>query len=217
MQRATLRWTTLRRTTLRWATSNRGARVTCFLGIVGPLAFVGAWVFGSMVADSYSMTDDAISQLAAVSAPTRWLMSAGFVTYGIAMPAFAIFLRQTFSRSAAWATAISGIATLGVAALPLGFSANMDVAHGVAAFIGYGGIVLAPLFGAKALWRTSHRWAGNVSVLLAAFSCTALIVSIFSSDNGLFQRIGLTLGDIWFIAVARLLKPTQRGPGGLPS
>lgn len=188
-----------------FATFVRDRKVTRFAGIVGPFSFVSAWIIGSVMAETYSVSDNAISQLASVSAPTRWLMTAGFVIYGIAMPIFATFIREALSPGAGWATALSGIATLAVAALPLDFSASMDAAHGAAAFIAYAGIVLAPLFGGREFLRCSHRWAGITSLILAAVSCVSLIASIVSSDNGLFQRIGLTLGDIWFLAIALLL------------
>ncbi|MGB4746437.1 MAG: DUF998 domain-containing protein, partial [Candidatus Microthrix parvicella] len=48
-------------------------------GIVGPAAFIGAWVAGTVVLDGYSPITDAISRLAAVGADTRWLMSTGFL------------------------------------------------------------------------------------------------------------------------------------------
>ena len=53
-------------------------------GIVGPAAFIGAWVAGTVVLDGYSPITDAISRLAAVGADTRWLMSTGFLAFAAA-------------------------------------------------------------------------------------------------------------------------------------
>ena len=59
-------------------------RVAALGGIVGPVGFVGAWIASAAITSMpYSSIDDAISRLAAVGADTRWLMTAGMVTFGV--------------------------------------------------------------------------------------------------------------------------------------
>ena len=78
------------------------------------------------LAEGYSPVDDAISLLAATDASTRWLMTAGFVCFGIAVPLFAIELRRVLPGRASMAAVVSGLATLGVAAFPLHVSTTVD-------------------------------------------------------------------------------------------
>ncbi|HTK15313.1 MAG TPA: hypothetical protein VL769_02885 [Acidimicrobiia bacterium] len=108
-------------------TMGSGARRCALGGIVGPTAFVVAWSIGSVAASHYSAIDDAISRLAEVGAPTRALMTAGFVVYGA-------------------------------------------------------GFLISSLVGAGA------------GISLLATTATDL--------NGLFQRIGLTIVDVWIVATA---------------
>ena len=99
---------------------NRRDRVLAAGGVVGPVAFVAAWTVCGAVTDGYSPVQDAISDLAAVGAPTRVAMTAGFVVFGIGVIAFGFALRAAL-HSRAWIAAIgTGACTIGVAATPLG-------------------------------------------------------------------------------------------------
>src|SRR4029077_17072240 len=95
--------------------------------------------------------EDAISRLAAIHAPTRWLMTAGFVCFGVAVPVYALALGDAI-RGGAWLAAIvTGLATLGVAAVPLDVSKTTDLVHGGFASVGYAALALTPLMAAGPL------------------------------------------------------------------
>ena len=94
-------------------------RLAAVGGIVGPAAFIGAWVVGSATKAGYSPIDDAISRLAAVGASTKPLMTAGFLVFGIGVPIYATALRRALGGLASVTAAATGLATIGVAALPL--------------------------------------------------------------------------------------------------
>ncbi len=81
--------------------------------MIGPEGFIGAWAVGAAVTSaSYSSIDDAISRLAAVGSETRWLMTAGFVTFGLSLPVYGWALRSTVPGGA-WITATAtGLASL---------------------------------------------------------------------------------------------------------
>ncbi|MDQ1519109.1 MAG: hypothetical protein QOI55_182, partial [Actinomycetota bacterium] len=96
-----------------------------------------AWLVAGARADGYSPVDDAISRLAASGAPTRAVMTTGFVCFGIALPVFAATARERIGNSAAIAAAVTGLATLGVAAAPLDVSDAIDSLHGAFATVGY--------------------------------------------------------------------------------
>ena len=63
------------------------ARLLGLGGAIGPAAFISAWVIGGATKDGYSPVHDAISRLAAIGSSARPLMTAGFVAFGLAVPA----------------------------------------------------------------------------------------------------------------------------------
>ena len=170
---------------------------------MGPAAFIGAWATGGIVADPpYSSIDDAISRLAAVGSDTRWLMTAGFVTFGVCLPAFGWALRSTVPGPAWIAATSTGLATLAVAATPLDRSEPVDLLHGLSAAAGYITLAATPLLAASPLVAMGHRRLAQAGVAASATAALALALSVTSLPTGLFQRIGLTAGDAWIIAAA---------------
>jgi hypothetical protein len=169
--------------------------------VIGPVAFVGAWATLGTRFPGYDPTQDAISRLAADGAPDQAWMTAGFVAFGVGVPLFAVALRDALPGPA-WRTAMAtGLATLGVAALPLDGWAG-DTAHGVAAGIGYVTLAATPLLAAGPLARLGHRWAAVASRVLGVASLACLGATTLDDRAGLFQRLGLTFGDIWLVAAA---------------
>jgi hypothetical membrane protein len=63
-------------------------------GVVGPVAFVAAWLGAGLATGGYSAVEGAISDLAAVGAPHRGLMTLGFVVFGVAVPIYGLALRR---------------------------------------------------------------------------------------------------------------------------
>lgn len=171
-------------------------------GIAGPAAFVSAWLVGGAVQPGYSPVDDAISQLAAVGAPTRGLMTSGMVAFGLGVPAYASSLRESVPGPA-WTTAVgTGLATLGVAAAPLGASPATDAVHVGLAALAYATLAATPLLGARALAGSGHQLAARLSVATGVASGACLAATAIGPASGLLQRIGLTLGDAWLVATA---------------
>lgn len=160
--------------------------------------------------EHYSPLDDAISRLAAVHAPTRILMSTGFVLFGVGVPAFGIALREAYGGSA-WMTAVAtGVCTLGVAAFPLG--AGVDNLHAASAVAGYGTLAATPLLAAGPLARSGNPRAATLSRAAGAVSAALLAASLLGPWHGLFQRAGLGAGDAWVCvtALSLLLLPGSR-------
>lgn len=195
------------------ATPSAAVRWAALGGVVGPAAFVGAWVAGAVVTNvTYSSIEDAISRLAALGADTRPLMTAGFTGFGIGLPAYAWALRRTVAGPAWAAAALAGLATLSVAALPLDRSDSVDTWHGVAAGIGYLAVAATPLLAARPLRRAGHDLLGRLGIASGAVSAAALALTATGTATGLFQRLGLTAADAWIaasgvaIAAGRLAK-----------
>lgn len=170
-------------------------------GVAGPAAFVGSWLVGGLVRDGYDPVEQTISRLAEQGSPTAPLMTAGFVAFGVLVPAFATQLQPRALRVTA---TTSGLATLAVAAARLSRAGGTpsDTAHYVAAAVGYAAQAASPLFGATALPRPA------VSRAVGAAAATALVTSLVDERrSGLWQRLGLGLVDAWFAVLAvRLLR-----------
>lgn len=177
-------------------------RLLALGGVLGPLVFVSGWVFAGAATPGYSPVDDAISDLAAVGASTRVVMTIGFVGFGCGLIAFGAALREIrFGR--AWIAAVAtGGATLGVAAFPLGGWPGGDGVHATFAGLGYATLVALPWLAARPLALLGKRgWAG-ASILTSAVAAAFLLASTLETDHGLWQRLGLTVGDTWIVITA---------------
>lgn len=176
-------------------------------GVIGPAGFISAWVVGAAVTTApYSSIDDAISQLAAVGSDTRWLMTAGFVTFGLSLPTFAWALRSTLPGRAWIAATATGLATLVVAATPLDQSDVVNRLHGLFAGIGYVTLAATPLLAARPLLAKGHRRLARFGIAAGVTSAIALTLTTTDLPTGLLQRIGLTAGDAWIIAAALTMR-----------
>jgi hypothetical membrane protein len=185
-------------------------RALAACGIVGVVGFVGAWTVGARMVDGYSSVGDAISQLAAVDAPSRALMAAGFVAFGVGVPLFAQALRRMLSGPAWVAATVTGLSTLGVAATPLG---RYDAAHYVFATVGYVSLAATPILASTALRRAGADRAAGWSVACGAVTAALLAASAIDPGHGLTQRLGLGVTDLWIVVAAStiLRRPGIRG------
>jgi hypothetical membrane protein len=179
-----------------------GRRRAAIGGIVGPAAFVTAWSIGGLAASHYSAVDDAISNLAEIGAPTRAFMTGGFVVFGIGVPLYALALRESLPGWSWLTAAATGVATLGVAAAPLGRSAAGDNLHGLFAGAGYVTLALTPLLAAGPLRRSGRSTWARASIVAGAAAAISLLATTATDANGLFQRLGLTVVDVWIVATA---------------
>lgn len=170
-------------------------------GLVGPAAFVTAWSVLGATRAGYSPVGDAISQLAASGTFTRVGMSAGFGIFGAGMTLYAAALRSALPGPA-WTMAVAtGVATLGVAALPLGSSLG-DTPHATVAAAGYASLAALPLVASRALARRGRRGWARYSTVTGVVSGACVLASFLGPASGLFQRAGLTVVDVWVMGSA---------------
>lgn len=170
-------------------------------GVVGCVGFVAAWAVVGANTPGYSPVDDAISRLAAQHAPHRAFMTAGFVAFGLGLPAYAMTLRRALPGWA-WTTALTtGVATLGVALAPLDTTAG-DSFHYLFAVIGYVTLAATPVLAIGAfVCRGAPGWA-RYSAITGAMSGGALLATAAGPLHGLFQRAGLAITDVWIVVTA---------------
>jgi hypothetical membrane protein len=166
-------------------------------GVAGPVAFLVACSLASMSAPRYSSSRDAISELAAVGADSRALMTGGFIALALCALPYAMALRSALGGRA-WITAAqTGLALLLVAAIPLGRSATTNHYHGIVAIVGYVALAVTPLLAVRPLVVRGYRDVACLGIATATMSVTALVLSDTTPLTGLFQRIGLTAGLLW--------------------
>jgi len=171
-------------------------------GIVGPAGFIGAWATSGARTAGYSSLHDAISELARVGAPSRAVMTGGFVCFGVAVPIYAVALRRNL-RGPAWiGAAVSGVATLGIALFPLGVSTRIEGVHNGLAALGYLSLVATPMLAVRPLIEAGHCRAAALSAAVSGVAAVCLAATLLGPAHGLFQRSGLTLVDLWLMAGA---------------
>jgi hypothetical membrane protein len=181
-------------------------------GIAGPAAFVGAWTLGGALRHGYSPTEDAISRLAEVGASTRPLMTLGLVAFGVGVPAYAVALRHRLDGGAWLAATATGLATLCVAALPLGISSSGDLLHGAAATAGYATLAAVPLLAVRPLRASGQGAAAAISAAAGSVSALSLAATTLGTRHGLWQRAGLSIGDAWLVASAVAILVARENP-----
>ncbi len=173
-------------------------------GVVGPLAFVTTWALAGSATPGYSPVNDAISDLAATHAPTRVAMTLGFVAFSAGVIPFGFALRAA-RAGPAWIPAVATAGfTLAVAATPLGAPVR-DVIHGTFASAGYVTLVAVPVLASRDLARAGHAGWARYSRATGLLAGSCLLASTLGPFHGLFQRVGLTIGDVWLVAVASQL------------
>jgi hypothetical membrane protein len=174
-------------------------------GIVGPVIIVAGWLTAAALRPGFSSIQQAISQLARLGAPHRYLMTAAFVVYGVAIVIFALPLSRALGGQTLQlvAAVLTGLATIAVACCPLSATGagTRDLVHGGFATTGYVASVASMGLGAIALRRLRHPVAAGLSAGAAVVATASLALTTAGHDVGLFQRTGLTLADAWFLAM----------------
>jgi len=171
-------------------------------GVVGPVAFASAWIAGGMMKHGYSPVDDAISRLAAIGSSVRPLMTGGFVVFGVGLVAYSTALRAVLAGPAWIAAAGTGLATIAVALAPLDHSSTVDSLHAGFAGIGYLTLAATPLLSARPLACRGHRTLARLGVGIGAVAGLSLVATTTRLPTGLFQRLGLSVGDVWVVVSA---------------
>ena len=172
--------------------------------IVGPAAFISAWVASGALTVGYSPIRDHISDLAAIDAPTRPLMNIGFTAFAVAVGLAASPMRRHLGTPAAVVLGANAVLSIGIMLAPLGQSEQGDQIHGVVAGLGYLALAATAPAAAPVLAKRSRSLA-VASVGVGALSMASLGASLVLKDqSGFWQRAGITTTDAWLIAMGLL-------------
>ena len=171
-------------------------------GVGGPAAFIAAWLLLGATRPGYSPVNDPISRLAAVGASSRVPMTGGFLAFGLGVSLYGAELRAAMPGGSGVAAMTTAVASVGIAASPLG-STFGDGPHAAFAGLAYLSLASAPILGGRYLAGHGRRGAAAASVAIGIASGASLLAStLVSRQVGLFQRLGLSLGDAWIVATA---------------
>lgn len=178
------------------------SRLGALAGIAAPASFISGWLTAGARAKDYDPLKDAISQLARVGAPTRPIMTAGFLGFAALAPFWARTLAGALDEPRLRGSiGVAAVGTLAVAALPLGAGFG-DGPHAAAAGICYLAMAGTPALGGRALARQGHPTAARVSYAVTGVSAGSLVASLTGAYDGGFQRLGLTVVDAWYVVMA---------------
>lgn len=129
-------------------------------------------------------------------------MTMALLGYALGIGLWAGELEERLARPVAVAAGLNVVGTLAIAATPLD-SALGGVPHAAAAGLSYTSLGAIPLLAAGPLSREGHRRAARSSVIAGTATLAALALSAFRAEGtGLWQRIGLTIGDLWLVGTA---------------
>jgi hypothetical membrane protein len=168
--------------------------------IWGPGIFIAAWIIGGMLLSRYSPIDQHISDLAAVDASTRWLMTLGFAAFALGVGVAAWPLRWLIGWPAALVLGINAALMLGIALTPTGGSPDTEFVHAMLALLLYASLAAVGPLAALSMRRHGAIVALG-SLAVGVVTLAFLSASLGETRSGLLQRIGITVTDAWLIAI----------------
>lgn len=172
-------------------------------GVVGPVAFMVAWIVGGLVVRGYSSVHFSVSRLAAVGVSYRWMMVTALVVLGVGLLLYAPSLRSALP-GLAWITATAtGVSSLALVAYPL--HARATPMHNVWAAAAYLGIASTPIFAYRPFAEAGMMSAARLSAGAGVIAGACLELTVIAPWAGLFQRIGFTTSLAWISVTAVIL------------
>lgn len=172
-----------------------------------PVFLIGGWtVAAQLQPGGFDSVRDTISDLAALGASERWVMTSALGGVGVCHATTALALRAAAPLGRA-VLASGGVATVLVAAAPLPVEGDGSVPHSAAAAVAFGALSVWP---ALAWRRGSHGSAWPLrprSALLAASTLLGLVswfAAELSGDGGrvgLAERVAAGAQAVWPLVV----------------
>jgi hypothetical membrane protein len=166
--------------------------------VLAPALLIGGWTLAAALQpggfDSGART---ISELAALDATDRWVMTVAIAGTGVCHVVTSLGLRPA-ARIGRILLAVGGAATVLVAVFPLPSMAGQSVAHGLSAFLAFLLLAVWP-FGA---WRRAAAttgaalgeipWGLRRTVSILAGSVLVALLVVFGAAQGRSSGVGLT-------------------------
>ncbi len=111
--------------------------------VVAPVAFIGGWWYAGSLAPGYDNISSGISDLAAVAAPHRWVMTLALVITGVSYLVTAIGVRPA-DIAGRGLLAVGGLATLLLAWIPNHVVGHSSVGHMIPTYLAFASLSVWP-------------------------------------------------------------------------
>ena len=176
----------------------------------------------------YSRMSQAVSELSAIGAPTRWFLAATAPVFAALMVAFGIGVRRADAsnrRLKLAGTLLTALGAIGLLWLPFPMTGRADMVRGTMAWndIGHLGMTVVTVaffllilgFAAAALGRRFRIYSIVTGVVVMMFGAltgryaAALNAGHATPYMGLFERINIAAWLIWLIVLAVALLRTE--------
>ena len=204
-------------------------KVLLALGIVGPLFYVATDVLLATRWEGYGYTDQTVSELFAIGAPTRPLAVPLMLTYGVLAIAFGLGVWISAGEKRALrlvAVGLMGKEVLGSVAtlfapihlreaLAAGGGTSRDAWHGILTFGGALCYLLAMGFGATAFGKRFRLYSIATMLILVVFGVLTgldqpqLEANLPTPWMGLWERIDIFATMLWIAVLAITLLRAQ--------
>ena len=182
-----------------------------------PVLLIGGWTLAAWLQpEGFDSTTGTISDLAALDAHARVVMTAALVGTGVCHLVTSLGLRPA-ARLGRVLLAAGGLATLLVAAFPLPGEGGSSSAHGVVAFLAFVLLtVWAPCAGVAspdAPWGLRRRIATGAGVVLGVLTLWFFVLALAGgSPVGLAERCAAGAQALWPAIVVASVPRTVREP-----
>jgi hypothetical protein len=203
-------------------------RICAFCGLLSPLAFIIGWAAGGLAQpDAYSLVDDSVSDLGALTADQAWIYNqVGANLTGLLVAALAYGLWKARIPSLSGRIGVTALAVMGIGqffdgwfrldcrAIDAGCSEGgtgwQVVAHETESLFTVLGLLVS-VFALARAFKTAQRWRDlRTPSLIAGFATIAVFIGVLSLGGGLAVRLGLGVWFAWVAIVSyRLLRIAQ--------
>jgi predicted phosphodiesterase/hypothetical membrane protein len=179
----------------------RGALLSATTAVV---ALIGGWtVAATQQPAGFDSVRESISALAAVETPHRWIMTVALILTGLAHIGSALML-PGLRRPGRGVLAAAGVATIGVALLPLPSRSDGSLAHTVIASVSFVLLAVWPWFAANDAGTPLIRRsiARPAAVLMLVLVASLTVGAKAGMPFGAHERVVAALLALWPLATA---------------
>lgn len=204
-------------------------RFSAVCGLLAPITFLVGWVVGGLAQpDSYSVVDDAVSDLGARTADQAWIYNIiGVNLSGLLVVALAYGLWRAGIPGRAGKVGVIALAVMGTGTFLDGWlrldcrgidagcnnggasggTSWLAAAHQIESLV-TASALLVSVFVLASAFKKSEQWRDmRIPTLIAGFTTVAALIGLSFVGGGLGVRVGLTVWFAWVALVSyRLLK-----------
>lgn len=177
--------------------------------VVAPLAFIGGWMYAGSLVPGYDPIRSTISDLAAVEAPNRWVMTVALFVTGLAHVVTAVGMRPA-DIAGRGLLAVGGVATVLVAWIPNTQAGHNSVGHMIPTYLSLAALSVWPSVIARGVadapFVLQPRFGPTVAICLGVLVLVVVAdIAAGGATLGLVERVLTSIQSLTPLAVVGLL------------